>query len=72
MQPSPVLVEVGMTGQPEKVAGKKVVAIRESWLVEDRWWTDVAVRRRYWEVLTEAGRVSVIFRDIERGKWYAY
>ena len=30
--------------------------MRESWLVEDRWWTERPLRRRYWEVVTEGGR----------------
>ena len=33
------------------VDGREVEAVRESWLVEDRWWTDAPLRRRYWEVL---------------------
>jgi CO dehydrogenase/acetyl-CoA synthase delta subunit len=47
-----------------------VEAVRESWLVEDRWWTDEPVRRRYWEVVTDDGRAVVVFRDLERGEWF--
>ena len=45
--------------------------MRESWLVEDRWWTDAPLRRRYWEVVTADGRNLVVFRDLLAGRWYA-
>ena len=41
--------------------------MRESWLVEDRWWTDDPLRRRYWEVVTADGRDLVVFRDLVDG-----
>jgi len=47
-----------------------VEAVRESWLVEDRWWTDAPLRRRYWEVLVAGGRNTVVFRDLQDGAWY--
>ena len=45
-------------------------AVRESWLVEDRWWTPEPVRRRYWEVVTTCGRDMTVFRDLEGGRWF--
>lgn len=53
------------------VEGRSVEVVRESWLVEDRWWTDRPLRRRYWEVVTVDGRDLVVFRDLVRGAWYA-
>jgi hypothetical protein len=50
---------------------REVDAVRESWLVEDRWWTDAPLRRRYWEVVTGDGRDLVVFRDLLEGCWYA-
>jgi hypothetical protein len=47
-----------------------VEAVRESWLVEDRWWTDAPLRRRYWEVLVAGGRNTVVFRDLVSGIWF--
>jgi hypothetical protein len=44
--------------------------VRESWLVEDRWWTDEPLRRRYWEVITRDGRSVVVYRDLEGGRWF--
>jgi len=53
-----------------RIAGDAVGAVRESWLIEDRWWTDRPLRRRYWEVVTTAGRNSIVFRDLVDGRWY--
>ena len=58
-------------GRPVAVDGRAVDAVRESWLVEDRWWTDAPLRRRYWEVVTADGRMLVLFRDLEAGGWFA-
>jgi CO dehydrogenase/acetyl-CoA synthase delta subunit len=57
-------------GQPLAVDGEVVDAVRESWLVEDRWWTERPLRRRYWEVVTAGGRNVVVFRDLVRRAWY--
>ena len=70
-QPKPVAVSTGSKGRPVRVNRQEVIAIRESWLVEDRWWSDTPLRRRYWEVVTEQGRNLVIFRDLLSGRWYA-
>jgi CO dehydrogenase/acetyl-CoA synthase delta subunit len=53
------------------VGGKGVEAVRESWLVEDRWWSERPLRRRYWEVVTDDGRNLVVFRELGTGAWYA-
>jgi CO dehydrogenase/acetyl-CoA synthase delta subunit len=58
-------------GRPLVVDGRSVDAVRESWLVEDRWWTDRPVRRRYWEVVTTCGRNVVVFHDLRAGGWFA-
>jgi hypothetical protein len=68
--PRPVQVRAGEGGRPETVGRRAVEAVRESWLVEDRWWTDAPLRRRYWEVVTADGRDLVVFRDLEAGRWY--
>ena len=44
--------------------------LRESWLVEDRWWTDRPLRRRYWEIVTGSGRVLVVFHDLTGSGWF--
>ena len=52
--PRRVKVDAGADGCPVVVDGRTVDAVRESWLVEDRWWTDRPLRRRYWEVVEAA------------------
>lgn len=69
--PEPVAVRAGPEGRPRQVAGREVGAVRESWLVEDRWWTSSPLRRRYWEIVTEQGEHVVIFRDLGMtGAWF--
>jgi hypothetical protein len=53
------------------VDGRAVESVRESWLVEDRWWTDEPLRRRYWEVVDARGRNLVVFHDLRSGGWFA-
>ncbi|MFL5579744.1 MAG: hypothetical protein ACJ8AO_05165 [Gemmatimonadaceae bacterium] len=69
--PREVTVRVGESGRPLAVGGRTVEAVRESWLVEDRWWTDAPLRRRYWEVVTADGRDLVVYRDLEVGRWFS-
>ena len=69
-EPRLATVEAAAAGRPGTVDGRRVDAIRESWLIEDRWWTTAPLRRRYWEVVTADGRNLVAFRDLERGRWY--
>jgi CO dehydrogenase/acetyl-CoA synthase delta subunit len=47
-----------------------VETVRESWLLEDRWWTERPVRRRYWEIVTTCGRNEVVFHDLTSGRWW--
>jgi hypothetical protein len=68
--PRPVRVRADATRRPQTVSNRAVEAVRESWLIEDRWWTDAPLRRRYWEVVTADGRDLVVFRDLEEGRWY--
>ena len=69
-EPRAVHVRMGERGRPVLVGRRIVEAVRESWLVEDRWWTDEPVRRRYWEVVTRDGKSIVVYRDLERGEWF--
>jgi len=68
--PRRVAVSAGQDGCPEIVDGRTVDAVRESWLVEDRWWTERPLRRRYWEVVTTCGRDEIVFHDLEKGRWW--
>ncbi len=71
-EPRPVTVHAGGAGRPLRVEGRVVEAVRESWLVEDRWWTEHPLRRRYWEVVTACGSNLVVFRELEGGGWFTH
>jgi len=70
-EPRLVRVSADPSGHPLSVEGRTVESVRESWLIEDRWWTEAPLRRRYWEVVTTCGRDLVVFRDLIAGRWYA-
>jgi len=68
--PRRVAVTPGAAGRPELVDGRVIDAVRESWLIEDRWWSERPLRRRYWEVVTVDGRNEVVFHDLVSGRWW--
>lgn len=67
--PRPVRVEVDAEGIPTAVGGVEVVAVREEWVVEDRWWTLRRLWRHYFELVLLDGRNTVVFRASNR-RWY--
>ena len=69
-EPRAAAVRADTAGMPLVVDGLAVDTVRESWLVEDRWWTDRPLRRRYWEVVTTCGRNLVVFRELQERSWY--
>jgi len=69
--PRAARVSAGAGGVPVEVDGRPIEAVRESWLVEDRWWSERPLRRRYWELVTGDGRNLVVFHDLESGRWFA-
>jgi hypothetical protein len=68
--PRPARVRVGARGLPESVGRTRVEAVREDWVVEDRWWTRQMLRRRYFELVLEDGRNVVVFHDLTAGGWF--
>ena len=77
--PVAVDVRVSAEGRPIGVAlarkGRrsnpmKVDRIVDLWDVEDEWWRKEPVRRRYFRVLLEGGRVVTLFRDLKSGSWF--
>lgn len=67
--PQRVAVGVDAEGVPTAVAGAEVAAVREEWLVEDRWWTLPRIWRHYFELVLADGRNVVVFRAGNR-RWY--
>ena len=68
--PRRVSVRAREDGQPLEVDGREVDAVRESWLIEDRWWSERPLRRHYWEIVTTCGRNEVVFCDLLGGRWW--
>ena len=69
--PRPVEVRTGSGGVPCAVESVPVDAVREEWLVGDRWWTPKPLRRRYFELVLTDGRNVVVFREpSEGGRWF--
>jgi hypothetical protein len=48
----------------------RVEAVREEWLVEDRWWTPQPLRRHYFELAIADGRALTVFRAAGAQRWY--
>jgi hypothetical protein len=69
--PRAARVRAAPTGAPLAIDGHEIDSVRESWLVEDRWWTEQPLRRRYWEVVTGGGANLVVFHDLRSGRWFA-
>ena len=61
--PKPARVRVDERGRPVAAEGTAVEAVREEWLVEDRWWTPEPIRRHYFELALSDGRCEVVFHD---------
>jgi hypothetical protein len=68
--PRSVRVEADKAGRPTSVDGVAVEAVREEWVVEDRWWTPNPLGRHYFELVLADGRDLVVFRSIVSKRWY--
>ena len=68
--PHPVQIAAAPDGTPAAVDGRAVDSVSEEWVVEDRWWTDAPLRRRYFELVLRDGRNVVVFRDLAGGRWH--
>jgi len=69
-EPRPVAVRGARRGAPWAVEQVAVDAVREEWVVEDRWWTSRPLRRHYFELAMADGRALTVFRDPDRKRWF--
>jgi hypothetical protein len=69
--PRPVEVAVDARNLPSAIRNLPVEATAEDWVIEDRWWTGRPLRRRYFELVLEGGACMVVFRDLERDRWFS-
>ena len=68
--PRPIRVRVDPGGVPAEVDGDAVEAVREEWVVDDRWWTPRPLRRHYFELALADGRALTVFRRGRSQRWY--
>jgi len=47
-----------------------VTAISDLWQVDDEWWRERPISRRYYQITTSNDRRLTIFRDQVNGSWY--
>jgi len=74
--PRAIRVITAPDGTPHAViaTGRRrlVLAVREDWLIQDRWWTDSPVDRHYHELLVEPGTIVTVYRDVRDGGWFSH
>jgi hypothetical protein len=68
--PQPVAVRTDSAGMPLAVDEAGVVAVREEWVVDDRWWIPEKLQRHYFELALGNGRSVAVFRCALSGRWY--
>ena len=68
--PAPARVRADGAGTPLAVDRVAVEAVREAWVVDDRWWVPEWLRREYFELALANGRSAVVFRCARSRRWY--
>ena len=58
------------TGRRARSGRLAVESVREEWLVEDGWWTQKPLRRRYFELVLEDGSDVVVFYAPDSDRWF--
>lgn len=48
----------------------RIISIDDLWQVDDEWWREQAISRKYYQVTIEDSRQYIIFRDQINGVWY--
>ncbi|MGH2356358.1 MAG: hypothetical protein ACRDJN_32535 [Chloroflexota bacterium] len=78
-RPQPIVVESDATGRPRAVtlrAGRpgarrlRVLRIEDTWQIEEGWWQERPVSRRYWRLALADGRTATVFQDLLEGTWW--
>jgi hypothetical protein len=73
-QPLPAAVEATPYGEPKAMLWRRVfrrvVAIHDTWRIDDEWWRD-EIARRYFVAEMEGGRRLTVYHDLVADAWYA-
>ena len=52
-------------------APQRILDICNHWRIHTRWWEpQQAIWREYWKVVTNAGLLCLIYRDLQAGEWF--
>ena len=74
--PRPVCMITAPDGTPHATIldgrRRRVLSVRDDWLVQDLWWTDRPVDRHYYELVLEPGRLVVAYREAPSGTWFIH
>ena len=72
--PAPIQVEEDAHQRPLAISLRHrrlgVASVDDLWEIDEEWWRENPVVRRYYQVTTEDGRPMTIFRDLVSGEWY--
>ena len=75
LNPPRSLQVIARDGHPVTVvtAGRqrRVLEIQDLWRIEDEWWRETPILRRYYQVLLEGGTILTIYHDEVAGEWRA-
>jgi hypothetical protein len=71
--PHEIIVATNPAGEPGQITlGRiplRVLAIRNTWRIDDEWWR-IPISRLYYELELPGGRVATVFNDLVSGKWF--
>jgi hypothetical protein len=72
-QPKPAAIEATPEGEPKSVVVhgrfQPVLAILDSWRIDDEWWRE-EIARRYFAIELQNGRTLTIYHDLVGGGWF--
>jgi len=72
-RPRPLRVEASDESRPLAVwlRGRRcaVEAVLETWRIDDEWWRERLISRRYWQVVLDDGRTLVTYQDLVSKRW---
>ena len=67
-------MEADEEGRPAAVtlSGRRlaVVAVQDTWRIDDEWWRERPVSRLYYELALEDGQLVTVYRDLVSERWW--
>ncbi len=73
--PVPVQVVPGLDGRPAKILEtrkpSRVEKVIDLWELDDEWWREKPIRRRYFRLLMDSGGVLTVFKDLSSDEWFS-